>query len=123
MHWYLDVLKKFAVFGGRARRKEFWVFALVNLLATLILGFVDVATGLVSEQAGIGLFSGIYSLGVLVPYLAVSVRRLHDTGRTGWWLLIGLIPLIGSIVLLVFFVLDGEPGQNRYGVNPKAIPV
>lgn len=69
MHWYLDVLKKYAVFDGRARRKEFWVFALVNLLATLILGFVDVATGLVSEQAGIGLFSGLYSLVCWCPTL------------------------------------------------------
>lgn len=123
MHWYVDVLKKYAEFGGRAGRQEFWMFVLFNFLATLVLGFIDVATGLASEQTGIGLLSGLYSLGVLIPYLAVSVRRLHDTGRTGWWLLIVLIPLIGPIVLLVFMVLDSEPGQNQYGLSPKALAV
>lgn len=121
MDWYLDVLKKYADFGGRARRKEFWMFVLFNFLATLALGVIDVSAGLASEQTGIGLLSGVYSLVVLIPYLAVSVRRLHDTGRTGWWLLIGLIPLIGPIVLLVFMVLDSEPAQNQYGLNPKAV--
>lgn len=118
MSCYLDVLTRYAEFSGRARRKEFWLFAVVNFLVTLVFGFIDLALGLVSEEAGIGLLSGLYSLAVLIPYLAVTVRRLHDTGRTGWWLLIGLIPLLGPIVLLVLMLLDSDPAENRYGPPP-----
>lgn len=120
MNCYLDVLTRYAEFSGRARRKEFWLFAAVNFLVTLVFGFIDLALGLVSEEAGIGLLSGLYSLVVLIPYLAVTVRRLHDSGRTGWWLLIGLIPLLGPIVLLVFMLLDSDPAENRYGPCPGA---
>jgi uncharacterized membrane protein YhaH (DUF805 family) len=87
MSWYLQALSKYALFGGRARRKEYWFFVLFNLLASI----------------------------------AVSVRRLHDTSRSGWWLLIVLIPVIGAIVLLVFMVLDGTPRENQYGPNPKEL--
>lgn len=123
MHWYLDVLRKYAVFSGRATRREYWMFVLFNFLATLVLSLTDRVAGLMSEPMGIGLLSGLYSLAVLIPSLAVSVRRLHDTGRTGWWLLIALIPLVGPIVLLVFMVLDSEPNENRYGPNPKILGV
>jgi uncharacterized membrane protein YhaH (DUF805 family) len=68
-----------------------------------------------------GLLSGLYSLAILIPSLAVTVRRLHDTDRTGWWLLIGMIPLIGAIVLLVFMLLDSQPGDNQYGAHPKGV--
>lgn len=114
MNWYLEVLKKYAVFEGRAQRTEYWVFFLVNLIITFVLGFVE---GLVG---GPGVISLIYSLAVLIPGIAVTIRRLHDTDRSGWWLLIALIPAIGAIVLLVFMVLDGTPGKNQYGSNPKA---
>ncbi len=77
------------------------------------------ALGTFSSSSNIGLLSGIYSLAVIIPTLALSVRRLHDTDRSGWWILIGLVPLIGSIVLLVFYVMDSTPGQNRFGPNPK----
>jgi uncharacterized membrane protein YhaH (DUF805 family) len=113
MNWYLAVLKKYAVFSGRARRKEYWLFVLFNLIITFVLGFVEGLAG------GPGFVSILYSLAVFIPGIAVSVRRLHDTGRSGWWLLIGLIPLIGAIVLLVFVIQDGKPGQNQYGANPK----
>jgi uncharacterized membrane protein YhaH (DUF805 family) len=119
MNWYLEVLKKYAVFSGRARSKEYWYFVLFNIIISFVLAVIDVATGSFSAEAGIGLLGGIYTLAVLIPSIAVLVRRLHDTERSGWWLLIGLVPLIGSIVLLVFMVQDSKPGQNQYGANPK----
>lgn len=121
MNWYIEVLKKYADFSGRARRKEYWYFALFNLIITFILGMIDGFTGSFSTKAGIGILGGIYMLAVLIPSISVSVRRLHDTDRSGWWLLIGLIPLIGFIVLLVFMVQDSKPGQNEFGSNPKEI--
>jgi len=118
MSWYLAVLKKYAVFSGRARRKEYWFFILFNLIITIVLTFIDGAMGGLGE-GGIGILSGIYSLAVFLPSLAVTIRRLHDTDRTGWWFLIAFIPLIGAIVLLVFMVLDGTPADNRYGPDPN----
>ena len=121
MNWYLEVLKKYAVFSGRARRMEYWYFFLFSLIISIVLAVVDGVTGSYSAAAGVGLLGGIYALAVLIPGLAVSVRRLHDTGRSGWWLLIALIPVIGAIVLLVFMVLEGKPGTNQYGSNPKGV--
>ncbi len=109
MSWYIKVLKNYAVFNGRARRKEYWMFVLFNVIFAVVLTIIDLITGLYSKSAGIGLFTGIYSLAVLVPTLAVSVRRLHDTNHSGWWYLIGLVPLAGAIILLVFFVRDSDP--------------
>lgn len=119
MNWYIEVLKKYAEFGGRARRKEYWFFCLFNVIIMAILAMIDQAMGSGGGKEGVGLLGGIYSLAVLIPGLAVSVRRLHDTNRTGWWLLIGLIPFIGWLVVLVFMLLDSTPGQNDYGANPK----
>jgi len=114
MSWYLQALRKYAEFSGRARRTEYWMFVLFNVLAS---GALSVLEALAFN--GPGVLSGLYSLAVLVPSLAVSVRRLHDTGRSGWWLLIALVPLLGVVVLLVFAVQDGQPGDNAYGPNPK----
>jgi uncharacterized membrane protein YhaH (DUF805 family) len=119
MNWYLEVLRKYAVFSGRARRKEYWMFFLFNLIISFLLGVIDGVMGTFSPEAGLGLLGGIYSLAVLIPSIAVTIRRLHDTGRTGWWFLLIFIPLIGAIVLLVFMVLDSEEGTNDYGPNPK----
>lgn len=119
MSWYLQVLKKYAEFGGRSQRKEYWFFVLFSILISMLLVMIDSATGTLRSPREFGLLSGIYSLVVLVPSLAVSVRRLHDTNRTAWWLLLGIVPLIGSLVLLVLFVSDGNPGVNEYGPNPK----
>jgi uncharacterized membrane protein YhaH (DUF805 family) len=118
MDWYIAVLKKYAEFNGRARRKEYWYFVLFNILISIALAIIDNATGSLNAKAGVGLFGTIYALGVLLPSIAVSVRRLHDTGRSGWWLLISFIPLIGPLVLLVFMVLESHPGDNTYGPNP-----
>lgn len=119
MDWYLGVLKKYAQFTGRARRKEYWMFVLFNFLISLVLGLIDGLLGLGGES-GIGLLGGLYTLAILVPAIAVSVRRLHDTGRSGWWLLIALVPLVGGLVLLVFMVLPGQTGPNAHGEDPKA---
>jgi len=119
MNWYLEVLKKYAAFSGRARRKEYWYFFLFNIIIHIVLAVIDSITGSFSLEAGMGLLGGIYALAVLIPGVAVTVRRLHDTERSGWWFLIALVPLIGAIVLLVFLVQDSKPGQNQYGANPK----
>ncbi len=118
MHWYLDVLKKYAVFSGRARRMEYWMFFLINLIISIALGFIDMTLGTINMQVGLGLFGGVYALAVLIPSIAVTVRRLHDTDRSGWWLLILFVPVIGPIILLVFMILGSTSGQNRFGANP-----
>jgi uncharacterized membrane protein YhaH (DUF805 family) len=117
--WYLEVLKKYAVFSGRARRAEYWYFVLFNIIVAVVLSLIDTLLGTFNFMQGVGLLSGLYALAVLIPTLAVTVRRLHDIDRSGWWIFINLIPLIGFIVLLVFAVTDGTPGSNRYGPNPK----
>jgi len=118
MSWYLEVLKKYAVFSGRARRKEYWMFVLFNMIIALVLAFIDGAAGLAGET-GIGPLYSLYCLAVLIPAIAVGVRRLHDTNHSGWWFFILLVPFIGAIVLLVFFVQDSQAGDNKYGPNPK----
>ena len=115
MNWYLKVWKNYAVFSGRARRKEYWFFFLFNVLIAIVLRLVD---GALFAGAGVAVLSLLFGLAVFLPGLAVMVRRLHDTDRSGWWVLISLIPLIGPIVLLVFMSIDGTPGQNRFGPNP-----
>jgi uncharacterized membrane protein YhaH (DUF805 family) len=114
MEWYLKVLKQYVGFSGRARRKEYWMFMLFNMIASIILTVVDYATDLSP------LFSGIYSLAVLLPSLAVTIRRLHDTGKSGAWILIGLIPFVGGIIILIFTCMDSQPNDNQFGPNPKA---
>ena len=121
MNWFLMVLKKYATFSGRAQRAEYWYFLLFSSLIVIALSVIDSLTGSYNEETGWGLLSGLFSIAVLIPSIAVGVRRLHDTARTGWWLLIGMIPLIGTIVLIVLFVQDSTPGDNAYGPNPKAI--
>ncbi|MGL4716997.1 MAG: DUF805 domain-containing protein [Aeromonas sp.] len=117
MNWYISVLKQYAVFSGRAHRTEYWMFVLCNIVIMLLLSMVDKLIG--GEQE---LVSSVYSLAVLLPSLAVAARRLHDTDRSGWWLLIGLIPIIGTLVLIYFMVCNGQPGPNRFGNDPKALP-
>ena len=124
MSWYIKVLKNYAVFSGRARRKEYWWFTLFNLIFVLALIAIAGITEIYSKTAAVVpyIIYIIYDLALIVPTLAVTVRRLHDTNRSGWWFFIGLIPIAGSIVLLVFLALDSQPGENRYGPNPKAEP-
>ena len=119
MNWYLECLRKYGVFGGRARRKEYWYFVLFNVIISIVLRVIDRATGSFSAEASMGLLGGIYTLAILIPTVAVTVRRLHDTDHGGWWLLISLIPLIGAVVLFVFAVQDSNAGENQYGPSPK----
>jgi uncharacterized membrane protein YhaH (DUF805 family) len=119
MQWYTDVIKKYVEFSGRARRKEFWMFVLINFAISVVLSIIDRVIGTDSANGG-GLLQSIYGLAVLLPSIAVAVRRLHDTNRSGWWILIGLIPLVGTIILIVFYATDGDAGDNKYGPDPKA---
>jgi uncharacterized membrane protein YhaH (DUF805 family) len=98
---------------------EYWYFVLFNIIVSIVLGAIDGLLGFRGSGMDAGLLSGLYGLAVLIPSLAVTVRRLHDIDRSGWWILIALVPLIGVIVLVVFALLEGTPGTNRYGPNPK----
>jgi len=121
MEWYRMVWQKYAQFDGRSRRKEYWMFALVNVLISIAL-CVAILVGYATRNSAVDIVFGIlcclYGLAGLIPGIAVSVRRLHDIGRSGWWLLIDFVPF-GCFVLLVFLVLDGTPGPNEYGPDPK----
>ena len=113
MEWYIAVLQKYLVFEGRARRKEYWMFSLFSFLVALVLGIVDtvvLGTG--------GMIGGLYALAVLLPGLGVTVRRLHDIGKSGWWIFISLVPFIGILILIYFTIKDSE-GDNHYGPRPK----
>lgn len=113
MEYFLSALKKYADFSGRARRKEYWMFILFYFIIYITLAIVD-------SLIGTMFLALIFVLAMLVPSISIAARRLHDTGRTGWWQLIGLIPLIGAIVLIVFLVQDSHE-ENQYGPNPKLI--
>ena len=125
MNYYLSVLKNFALFTGRARRKEYWMFTLFNLIFAIIAMVIDRMLGTSFHMNGISLGYGyiytLYGLVVLIPGLAVMVRRLHDIGKSGWFFLIVLIPLAGAIWLLVLLCTDSKPGTNKWGPNPKGI--
>jgi uncharacterized membrane protein YhaH (DUF805 family) len=125
MNWYLRVLNQYSDFNGRARRKEYWMFALVNFIISLAIVGLDNALGqsfsYTGNVLGAGVFNSIYNLLILIPSLAVAVRRLHDVGKSGWMLLIGLIPLVVAIWLLILLLRDSEAGENKYGPNPKEL--
>lgn len=118
MNWYLMALKNYGNFDGRSIRSEYWYFILFNILISFILLSLDALFGTFTNS-GAGLLSTIYLLAVLIPGFAVGVRRLHDTNKSGWWILINIIPLIGPIVFLFFMIQDSVPFTNEYGTNPK----
>ncbi len=121
MNYYVEVLKKYAVFSGRATRKEYWMFVLYNVIISIIIGIISgLIFGKTADGSSNDVLGGIYSLAVLLPSLAVLVRRLHDTGRSGWWILIGLIPLIGTIILIVFLAQKTKAGDAKYGQTQAA---
>ncbi|MFN0277822.1 MAG: DUF805 domain-containing protein [Pyrinomonadaceae bacterium] len=120
MNWYLGVLKKYAVFSGRARRKEYWMFVLFNAIFTIAAMILDNVLGIAIKDVGYGPLYILYTLATLVPTIAVAVRRLHDSGKSGWFILLALIPCIGGIILFVFAVTPGDTGTNEYGEDPKA---
>ena len=125
MNWYQKVITQYSDFNSRARRKEYWMFVLVNFIISLAIVGIDNALGLslnyTGNVSGSGVFNLLYNLLILIPSLAVAVRRLHDIGKSGWMLLIGLIPLVGAIWLLILLLRDSEAGENKYGANPKKL--
>lgn len=128
--WVLEVFSKYAIFDGRARRSEYWYWYLFNFFVSIFMAVVSVVINLPFETEtdyGIGWFGLfinlvviVYSLGIVIPNLAVTVRRLHDTNRSGWWYFISMVPFIGGIILLIYLIEDGTPGDNQYGPNPKS---
>jgi uncharacterized membrane protein YhaH (DUF805 family) len=114
--WKVVVLQRYAQFVGRAGRAELWWFVLASFIISAVLNLLGQASDILY------VLGFVYSLAVLVPTIAVGVRRLHDTGRTGWWMLIGLVPLVGLIVLIVFWAGQGNPGPNQYGAPPPNEP-
>ncbi|QYJ69193.1 DUF805 domain-containing protein [Flavobacterium litorale] len=118
IEWYLKVVRdNYANFKGRARRSEYWYFVLFNIIVGIVLGIID--TYLLNME-DFSPLANIYNLVILIPSIAVSVRRLHDVGKSGWYYLLILLPIIGWIWLLVLFVTDGDNGPNEYGEDPKA---
>jgi uncharacterized membrane protein YhaH (DUF805 family) len=119
MHYYTDVLKKYATFQGRARRQEYWMYMLFNIIIAAVLVILGAATG---SKIFIILYY-VYILAVLLPSLGVTARRLHDTGRSAGWIFIVLVPFVGSLVLFIFTLLEGDRVANEYGPDPKAAAV
>jgi uncharacterized membrane protein YhaH (DUF805 family) len=109
MNWYIHVLRKYAVFSGRAQRKEYWMFFLFNFLIAFGIGFIS---GMLPDVPALGIASSVYTLAVLIPGIAVGVRRMHDIGRSGWWV---LLPFVN----LVMFCFKGQDGDNEFGPDPK----
>lgn len=112
-----SVFHNYANFSGRARRSEYWYFVLFNLIVGVVLGIIDTMLG--EDTLLVSVISGVFSLAVLVPSLAVCWRRLHDIGKAGaWWFLV-FVPLVGAIILVIWFAKDTQPGENQYGPDPK----
>lgn len=108
MYWYFDAWRQYAVFNGRSSRAAFWQFFLINLLVSAALIFMEITIDIY------GVLDAIYSLASFLPFIALTVRRLHDTNRSGWWLLAFLLPPIGTLILFLFLVLPSDEGTNRY---------
>lgn len=119
MEWATLPLKKYADFTGRSRRKEYWMFFLLVLVVAIVVGLVEGILGLSGMIGPYGPISTLFLLAILVPSIAVGIRRLHDTDRSGWWILIGLVPFVGGLILLVFYCLEGTRGPNQFGPDPK----
>jgi len=118
MKWYFETLRKYAVFAGRARRREYWMFELWHALILVALFVIDIKVS-ASGHNQAAVLTGLYLLATALPSFAGLVRRLHDTNHSGWWIFISLVPLVGQFVLLRFLIKDGDPGPNRFGPNPK----
>lgn len=120
MEWMTLPLKRYADFSGRSRRKEYWMFILGVLIAAIVLGVIEGVLGLSGMVGGVyGPLTTIFLLAIIVPSIAVQVRRFHDQDKSGWFVLIGFIPLLGGLIVLVFMCLEGTKGANSYGEDPK----
>jgi uncharacterized membrane protein YhaH (DUF805 family) len=113
MHWLLDpITKHYFDFSGRASRQEYWMFVLFYIIVSIVVSMIATATEIYFLET-------IFALALLLPALGISVRRLHDVNKSGWWVLLGLIPILGFIILLTFYIQKGDPGPNQYGDNPE----
>lgn len=121
MKWYIEAVTNYVNFKGRARRKAYWMFVLCNMIIAALLSLLDGVFDITVGMSNVGVISFVYSVLIFLPSLAVAVRRLHDTGRSGWWVLINFVPVIGFIVLIVFFCQDSYYGENQYGPCPKQV--
>jgi uncharacterized membrane protein YhaH (DUF805 family) len=119
MTWFLMPLQKFATFSGRSRRKEYWMFFLFTAVVSIVLAVVDMGIGTYHEASGVGLLSALFTLAVLIPWIAVTARRFHDIGKSGWLQLLFIIPLVGLILWIVWMARAGDQGPNSYGPDPK----
>lgn len=122
MQWYIRAFRRYAIFTGRAYRQEFWLFFLWSLVVSLLFSIIDRAAGLPLITSGpyeIGASQLAYTLVAACPTLAVTARRLHDTGRSGWWQLIGVIPIVGLLAMIFWLATPGITGENRYGADPR----
>lgn len=119
MNWYLTVLKRYTVFNGRAGRPEYWYFLLFNVIASIALAILDNVLGLVPKGTNVGVLGAIYSLAVILPGIAVAIRRMHDINRSGWWVLISAIPIVGWIIFIIWAARESDAGPNQYGQGPE----
>ncbi|APO96913.1 DUF805 domain-containing protein [Xanthomonas vesicatoria] len=127
MEWMLLPLKRYADFEGRSRRKEYWMFMLLQVIVLVVLGIMfGIAAAVMGGDNGpgplawvVGAIMAIFVLALIVPSIAVTVRRLHDQGKSGWFYLISFVPYVGGFIVLVFMCLEGTPGPNQYGESPK----
>jgi len=121
MKWFLAVLKKDDAFSGRARRKEFWFFALFVHVFLIVLLLIEYLFFHFFDVNFIGYFSGFYALAMIIPWITVSIRRLHDTGLSGYWLFFNFVPIVGQIWFFIKMIQEGTLGENKYGLNPKSV--
>jgi len=121
MDWFFEVIGKYADFSGRARRSEYWWFFLIQMILAFALFLADGILGFWIPQLGMGVLSAVMTAGLFVPSIAVTARRLHDVGLSGWWQLALFVPLAGLFVFLYFALRDSIPGRNDYGPNPKGV--
>lgn len=115
LYWYIDMWKNATNFDGRSRRKAYWMVVLVNFVISFILATLSVFFWIFD------VITTIYCIALILPGISLGIRRLHDIGKSGWWLLIGFVPIIGAVVLLIFYCMDSVPGENEYGPNPKEV--
>lgn len=119
MEYFISAIRQYAVFKGRTRRKEFWYFYLISFVISLALAFLDNRMGTFNPEMGGGLLGGVYGIFIFLPSLSLTVRRIHDSGYSGYWAFILLIPIIGVLAILFFALMDSKPGSNEYGISPK----
>lgn len=119
MNYFLDALKNYATFSGRATRQQYWMYILFYIVFYFVAVMLDITLGQFDKEKMSGFISTVYTFGLLLPTIAILARRLHDIGRSSWWILLIVIPVIGSLVILIFTLMDSQKDENKYGVSLK----